>query len=233
MSTGNHIIEMFDQIAKTYDRCNRILSFGIDKSWRERLAQSLPSHNKIAVLDVATGTGDLLFAMLSARPNIEKAIGVDLAQEMLSIGQKKASAFALPKPIEFLCQDAAHLAFEDGTFDVVTIAFGIRNVLNIDKSLKEMHRVLKPSGTLLVLEFSLPENRLWRSLYLAYFRYVLPFIGGILSNNFSAYSYLNRSVEGFYSKEEFACLMQKAGFASVSLQSLSKGIAHIYSGSKE
>lgn len=232
MSRGNHIIEMFDQIAQTYDRCNRVLSFGIDKSWRTTLAGMLPAHRSFDVLDVATGTGDLLFSIIQARPMIKKAVGIDLAEEMLAIGQKKAEALNLSKKTAFYCQDAEHIGFEESSFDVVTIAFGIRNVTHIDLALKEFHRVLKPSGKLFVLEFSMPENPLWRSLYLLYFRHILPVVGGILSGNFSAYSYLNRSVEGFCNKNEFINLMNNAGFSSVSLKPLSFGIAHIYSGSK-
>ncbi len=159
MSTEQEkICLMFDRIAGTYDSVNRVLSMGQDLRWRKVVADRVPLSQNLCVLDIATGTGDLLISMCQQRPNISKAHGVDLAEKMLAIGQKKISTLGLSSKIFLQKADAAKLPFLDATFDVVSISFGIRNFTAMTQALKEIARVLKPGGTLLILEFSLPKN---------------------------------------------------------------------------
>jgi demethylmenaquinone methyltransferase/2-methoxy-6-polyprenyl-1,4-benzoquinol methylase len=172
MNKQAQITQMFDDIAKTYDPINRILSVRQDVLWRKKLSKLLASDKPLEILDVATGTGDVLFSMCEERANITKAIGVDVSANMLAVAQKKLQNSYLKSKISFLLQDATSLEFPDNSFDVVSIAFGIRNVVNKNKALEEFYRVLKPEGQLLVLEFSLPSNNYIKALYLSYFRYI-------------------------------------------------------------
>jgi demethylmenaquinone methyltransferase/2-methoxy-6-polyprenyl-1,4-benzoquinol methylase len=224
--------QMFDQIASTYDLVNRLLSFKQDVRWRRAVAKALPSSSDLSLLDVATGTADLLITLCEQTPAITDAIGVDIADNMLSCGEKKLEASGFAERARVQKADARRLPFCESRFDVVTIAFGIRNVVNIDEALDEMRRVLKPGGLLVILEFSLPTNKLWRMIYLCYFRHILPVIGGLFSKNQGAYRYLNRTVESFYSVETFRELLAKRGFTSVSSKSLSFGIATMYCAGK-
>ncbi len=222
--------KMFDLIASRYDVLNRILSFGIDKWWRYRLGRQLPKVPHLTVLDIATGTGDVGLSFLKHQGNsIDKIVGVDLSQEMLAKAQEKIAKI---EKMVVKVGDATELPIDDNSFDATAIAFGIRNVPDVAKALSEMCRVLKPGGVSLVLEFSMPRFFLVRWVYLAYFRYILPTVGGLISGNKGAYSYLNKSVEAFPDGDAFAALMRAAGFESVRLTSLSFGIATIYRGEK-
>jgi demethylmenaquinone methyltransferase/2-methoxy-6-polyprenyl-1,4-benzoquinol methylase len=214
---------MFDQIASTYDRANRILSLGIDQRWRRKMAHFLPGEGKIRLLDCATGTGDQLLALMSER--IEEAVGIDLSKDMLEIGRRKLAARAA-----LLEASATSIPFEAATFDAVTISFGIRNVETPLVALQEMRRVLKPGGRCLVLEFSLPACRVMRLLHLAYLRHALPRIGGWVSGNRNAYRYLNQTIETFPCGKEFCDLMVQAGFSAARAHPLTFGIASIYVG---
>jgi demethylmenaquinone methyltransferase / 2-methoxy-6-polyprenyl-1,4-benzoquinol methylase len=226
--TDEQIYHMFDRIAPTYDAVNRVLSFGQDKGWREKLCEAVPQEGALSVLDIATGTADLLLAMCKKRLNIKEATGIDLSSNMLSIGQKKILQSNLSSKIKLLNADGAALPFLDQSFDIVSIAFGIRNIANKRAALGEMRRVLKSKGLLLILEFSLPESLLIRLPYLVYFRFILPFIGGIISKDREAYRYLNRSVEQFPLPDQFRDRLFDAGFAEVSYTALSFGIATLY-----
>lgn len=220
--------QMFDQIAPTYDSVNRLLSFRQDVRWRACVARALPATHNLSVLDVATGTGDLLIELCTRCPNISRAIGIDIAENMLMFGEQKIKNLDVNAQINLQKGDARSLPFDVESFDVLTIAFGIRNVVDIERALDEMYRVLKPGGYLFILEFSLPKNWFFRMVYLCYFRYFLPFVGGIIAKNVRAYRYLNRTVEAFFSVELFFELLKKRGFASVTTQSLSFGIATLY-----
>ncbi|HXW60049.1 MAG TPA: bifunctional demethylmenaquinone methyltransferase/2-methoxy-6-polyprenyl-1,4-benzoquinol methylase UbiE [Myxococcota bacterium] len=230
MASGKEeqIYQMFDRIAPTYDAVNRVLSFGQDRVWRQKLCDAVPKDGALSVLDVATGTADLLLALCQKRPNINEAMGVDLSSNMLSIGQKKIQQSNLNTKIKLLNADGAALPFLDQSFDIVCIAFGIRNIAKEAEALCEMRRVLKPRGILLILEFSLPESLFIRLPYLVYFRFILPFIGGIISKEPAAYRYLNHSVEQFPKPEQFRDRVFDAGFAEVSYTALSLGIATLY-----
>jgi demethylmenaquinone methyltransferase / 2-methoxy-6-polyprenyl-1,4-benzoquinol methylase len=221
--------KMFDLIASKYDLLNRLLSFGIDKWWRLRLGRQLPKTSNLSILDIATGTGDVGLSFLRHQgKRIDKIVGLDLSEEMLAVAKEKIKS----EKMTVITGDATDLPLEDASFDATSIAFGIRNVPDVAKALREMYRVVKPGGVSLVLEFSLPRFFLVRWVYLAYFRYVLPTVGGLVSGNKGAYSYLNKSVEAFPDGDDFAALMRDAGFASVSITSLSFGIASIYRGEK-
>ena len=187
--------EVFNKLASRYDRTNRILSLGIDKKWRKKVVSFIDPSKPIHLIDLASGTGDLLMAILEKLPNVKKATALDLAQNMLLVAEKKMVSKEFFAKVSFKVGSALDISTPENTFDCATMAFGIRNTGDVEKTLSEIHRVLKPSGQCLILEFSIPKSFFFKTVYLAYFRYVLPLIGGILTRNFSAYYYLNRSVE--------------------------------------
>ena len=224
---------MFDRIAGRYDMLNTMLSFGRDAAWRKRLAACACAGRPRRALDLATGTGEVLLALARQPDRPKFGIGLDRAGQMLAIGQRKLAQQGLNGTCAIVHGDAAELPFSNGSFDVITIAFGIRNVPDVKGALEEMCRVLRRGGRLLVLEFSLPTNFVVRPVYLAYFRYVLPYVGGIISGDRQAYRYLNRSVESFPYGEAFCRLLAGTGFRNVSAMPLTFGIATIYQGEKE
>jgi len=227
---NEQVVEIFDQIAPTYDRINRILSGGIDIYWRRKIASLLPPREKINLLDCATGTGDQLLSLLKACPRIHQAIGIDLAEEMLKIGQKKLHLYS---HIAVLKQASAMaIPYLDQTFDCVTMSFGIRNVDNVLGCLREIHRVLRPGGRALILEFSLPANRLAQNSYLFYLNRILPRLGKLISAHPHAYSYLARTIQAFPHGNAFCQLMKEAGFQAVKAHPLTLGIVSIYQGDR-
>ncbi len=226
------VAAMFNRIAKRYDILNRLLSFGQDQVWRKRLSRYLNDTPNQSVLDVATGTGDVLITLANSTNKIENGIGVDTAEQMLVIGRDKIHEKQMDSTLKLEHGDATRLQFSNDFFDAVTIAFGIRNVQNVSVALSEMYRVTKPNGKCLILEFSLPSNALIRAGYLFYFRNILPLIGGIISGDKAAYSYLNRTVESFPYGESFCQLMRKAGFTTVTPHPMTFGIATIYEATK-
>ena len=224
--------KMFDRIAHRYDLLNRLLSFGQDVVWRKRVARHLPELTEMHILDIATGTGDLLITLHQHNGKVASGVGIDLAEKMLAFGQKKLVQRRLNNVLALQIGDAMDIPFPEASFHAVTIAFGIRNVEQVEKALAEMFRVLKPGGRALILEFSLPENILFRKLYLFYFRHILPRIGGLISGDSIAYRYLNQTVESFPYGNEFCDLMRAAGFRQVKHTPLTFGIATIYQGDK-
>ena len=225
--------KMFDRIAKRYDLLNRMLSFGQDQSWRRKISHLLPIVDNLKVLDLATGTADLLLSMYENSSRVELGVGLDMAGEMLAIGQKKIVSRKLNEKLQLIRSDAMTIPVSDCSFNAVTIAFGIRNLIDVEKSLTEMYRILKPGGKALLLEFSLPDNRFIRSLYLFYFRYILPLAGSIISGDDYAYRYLNETVETFPYGDKFCQLMEKSGFSEVKQHRLTFGVASIYCGNRE
>ena len=183
-------------------------------------------------MDAATGTCDLLISVLKHNKNIQKAIGTDLAQEMLSLGNQKIRKHKFEHIASTQIEDACKLSAADNTYDLITIGFGIRNVPDHTTALKEFHRVLKPNGTLIVLEFSIPSNKIIRCLYLFYFERIFTKIAGFISQNPSAYQYLCQTVKTFPYGSDFLNLMGTIGFQQCSLKSLTFGIATIYVGYK-
>ena len=219
------ISSMFDSIAPTYDRLNHILSFGIDRSWRRRLVRrvvdSVPSGGTVKVLDVACGTGDVSLALRRKGMDVT---GADISEKMLDIARVKAP------DIEFVYGNAAGLPFGDGTFDCVTIAFGIRNFEHIDKGLSEMYRILRPGGKAVILELSVPGNPVLLAAYKLYFLHLLPVIGGLVSGDKDAYRYLPASVLGFPAPEKFKGMMREAGFSDVRATAMTFGICRMFTG---
>ncbi|MHC4779674.1 MAG: bifunctional demethylmenaquinone methyltransferase/2-methoxy-6-polyprenyl-1,4-benzoquinol methylase UbiE [Planctomycetota bacterium] len=219
------IRRMFDRIAGRYDLGNLILSVGMDSVWRRRVRDFLPDRYDLHVLDVATGTGDLLFAVMrDAR--VISGTGIDFSEEMIVRARRKARASG--SWATFLQADAARLDRFENDADVATIAFGIRNTPDPVHVLSEILKVLKPGGRAVVLEFSMPSSRLFRPLYLLYLRRILPWIGSRLSGDAEAYRYLDSSIEAFPSGEDFRALMWEAGFVDLRVHPLSFGIVTIY-----
>ncbi len=219
---------MFDAIAFRYDLINRLFSFRRDVSWRRLLAAALPCQPGLRVLDVASGTGDVALMLLRQRPDIARVVGIDISQGMLQSAARKLSRSALSERSVLVVMDAAALAFPDASVDAVTAAFGVRNFADLDSGLAEMHRVLRPGGRALILEFSLPANPLIRTCYLLYFRRLLPWAAGVISRQPAAYRYLNQSVEAFPYNEAFCRILMRAGFVAAETHPLTFGIAALY-----
>lgn len=228
------IPRLFDGIAHRYDLLNRLLSFGRDAAWRRRLVLRLSERPPGTLLDLATGTGDVLLAACAAGSplanNLKLGIGADISANMLAMARRKTEAAGLTERLRFVRADGLRLPFPDALFDAVTVAFGIRNMPSVNAALSEMHRVLAPGGRLLVLEFSMPGSALLRWGYLLYFRYLLPVIGGVVSGRYKAYRYLNRSVEAFPYGRAFVGLLKAAGFEEVTGEPMTLGVATLYSG---
>jgi demethylmenaquinone methyltransferase/2-methoxy-6-polyprenyl-1,4-benzoquinol methylase len=224
---ASKIRDMFNQISPTYDRVNRVLSFGRDFAWRKAVARHLPTRPHLQVLDLATGTGDQLIAFFQAGASIHFGVGIDIAEEMLKIGREKTRAY----PVELTLGDAQKIPFGESRFDAVSISFGIRNVSDPSLALREMHRVLKPLGRCLILEFSMPPKWI-RPFFLFYLRHVLPRLGGWLSQQTEAYLYLNQTIEAFPSGEPFLALMRNAGFTKSKRVSMNAGSVSLYVGEK-
>ncbi|HEX9657574.1 MAG TPA: bifunctional demethylmenaquinone methyltransferase/2-methoxy-6-polyprenyl-1,4-benzoquinol methylase UbiE [Bacteroidota bacterium] len=225
-----YVRSLFDSIAKRYDLLNHLLSGGIDFYWRRTAIETLRDLHPKNILDVATGTADFAIAALRLEP--DQIVGVDIAEKMLKIGRNKVSARGLDPKISLQSGEAEHLKFEDATFDAAIVAFGARNFENLEKGLKEMHRVLRKGGKILVLEFSRPSAFPFRQIYFAYFRHILPLIGRIVSKHREAYTYLPNTVMTFPEGEDFLQILMKIGFTETKLRRLTFGIASIYEGSK-
>ena len=221
---------MFDRIAPRYDLLNRVLSAGVDVSWRKAAADALGLAGEALLLDLCTGTGDLLIETLRRDPRF-KGVGVDLSSQMLVRGMAKIEGRGLSARAALASGDGERLPLRDALFDGALVAFGIRNIGRADAALRELHRVLKPGGRLVILEFSMPKGVLG-TLYRLYFGRVLPRIGGLVSGDPSAYAYLPASVERFRAPDELGALMRTAGFGTVSWRPLTFGIAHLHVGDK-
>ncbi len=229
---SRQVAGMFDRIAPAYDRLNHILSMGQDGFWRRRVARSLSLPAQSQVLDLAVGTGDLLIALLQAHPSIQHATGIDLSSEMLHRCAGKIQRRGFQQKVTLQAADAMNLPLTDGTFDAVTMGFGIRNLSDRRRGLQEIQRVLKPGGQLGILEFAWPNARLLRSLYTIHLRVWVPVVGGLLSGHGGAYRYLNQTIESFDRPAEFCSLVEQAGFKDVTVTPFSGGIVAFYRGRK-
>lgn len=219
---------LFDSIAHRYDFLNHLLSGGIDRYWRAYAIGRLRAIVPKAILDVATGTGDLAIAALTLEPAF--IIGVDVAEKMLELGQKKVADRGLQQRIRFQWAEAEHLPFNDGHFDATMVAFGARNFGNLEQGLGEMFRVTRRGGMIMVLEFSLPRAFPFKQIYLAYFRNILPLIGKRISGSSHAYRYLPETVMRFPEGEAFCSLLRTTGYTQVAEERLTGGIVSVYTG---
>jgi demethylmenaquinone methyltransferase/2-methoxy-6-polyprenyl-1,4-benzoquinol methylase len=222
---------MFDSIAWRYDFLNHFLSFGIDRLWRKRVIRLISKYYKNPyILDVATGTGDLAIEAMKLNP--VKIIGIDISGNMLEIGKAKVIKKGFSEKIELLQGDSESIPFGDNMFDVVMVAFGVRNFSVPLKGLTEMRRVIRNGGMVIVLEFSKPSGFPFRPVYNFYFRNILPFFGKLVSKDKAAYSYLPDSVMSFPDNEEFLNLLRSAGLSDTHQIKLTGGVASIYTGIK-
>ena len=221
---------MFDRIAGRYDLLNRLLSLGRDTAWRRRLAACLADRTGQRVLDLATGTADVLIEACRDPQALGFGVGLDPAAEMLDRGRKKIARRRLEDRLVLVRGDGTHIPFAADCFDAVTVAFGLRNMADVPGALREACRVLRPTGRLFVLEFSIPAHWAVRPGYLLYFRHVLPHVGALVSGHGSAYRYLNQSVESFPCGQALCETIAAAGFTNVHAQTLTFGIATLYQG---
>lgn len=224
------VAEMFNNIASKYDFLNHFLSMGIDILWRKKAIRILKKENPQIILDVATGTGD--FAIEAVATDAKKIIGVDIARDMFKIGEQKVAKKNLSHIISFEYGDSENLQFDDNHFDAITVSFGVRNFENLNKGLAEMNRVLKPGGSLVVIEFSKPTTFPIKQLYNFYFKFILPTLGKLISKDQRAYTYLPESVEAFPFGQVFLDKMLSVNFRDVKNIPLTFGIASIYIGKK-
>lgn len=224
---------MFGEIAPRYDLLNHLLSLNIDKYWRSRTVRMVPPTPGTKILDVCTGTGDLALAYHRAGTGQVRIVGADFCHEMLAIGRQKAERAGANGDVAFVEADAMRLPWESDQFDVVCVAFGLRNVADTDAGLREMVRVAAPGGRVAVLEFTTPGWQPFKAAYGWYFRHVLPRIGQMLAKNAQdAYAYLPQSVGEFPQGEELAEKMRAAGLAEVKYTGLTLGVATLYVGRK-
>jgi demethylmenaquinone methyltransferase/2-methoxy-6-polyprenyl-1,4-benzoquinol methylase len=224
------VATMFDNISKEYDGLNRVISFGIDVSWRKKVTKIVSRNNPKQILDIATGTGDL--ALMMSQLNPDKIVGLDISAGMLEVGKQKIAKANLSDTIEMVVGDSENMPFEDDTFDAITVSFGVRNFANLDKGLKEIKRVLKPNGTFVVLETSNPTKFPFKQGYKLYTSFILPVIGKIFSRDKVAYSYLSESANSFPFGEAFDNILQKNGFINTEYKPVTFGVATIYSATK-
>jgi len=225
---------MFDAIAERYDFLNHLLSAGLDKRWRRQAIDVLQLTGRETVLDLCTGTADLALAAMNGERRAKRVIGVDFSAAMLRIGKSKIGGASVSAPaIDLIRGDAMRLPLRDETVDAATIGFGIRNVEQPATACRDIARVLRPGGALVILEFSLPRSSALRSFYLWYFKNVLPLVGRLVSKHPSAYTYLPESVEVFPSPEEFANQLRHAGFGTVRAVSLTFGIVYMFVARKD
>jgi demethylmenaquinone methyltransferase/2-methoxy-6-polyprenyl-1,4-benzoquinol methylase len=225
-SKKNQVTQMFNGISKSYDLLNRIITLGIDVLWRRRVVTILRKQSPKTILDIATGTGDLVIAL--SKLETEKIIGLDISPGMLDIGKKKIKNYGLDYRIEMHLGDSEALKYNDNTFDAVTVAFGVRNFENLDKGLEEILRVLKSKGSLVVLETAVPKNIILKGFYKLYTQNLMPLIGKVFSKDASAYKYLSNSAEVFPCGKAFNNILEKNGFIEIEDRPQTLGVASIY-----
>ena len=236
MADKNFVRSMFNNIAPTYDKLNHILSLNIDKIWRKKAVKRICKNLRNSesqnlrsahVLDVACGTADSTIALSKA--GIPFVTGIDISDGMIKIGEEKIAALKIDN-INLKVDDCENLSFNDNTFNSAFIAFGIRNFEDKKKGLNELRRVLKDKGHLLILELSVPQNKILLSLYKLYFLHILPFIGKKISGDSKAYTYLPQSVMNFPKPKEFMKMMEECGYKNVKQKALTFGLCRIYEG---
>ncbi|TCP23686.1 demethylmenaquinone methyltransferase/2-methoxy-6-polyprenyl-1,4-benzoquinol methylase [Tenacibaculum skagerrakense] len=224
------VAQMFDNISENYDGLNRVISLGIDVSWRKKVVKLVSEVNPKKILDIATGTGDL--ALMMAQLNPDKIVGLDISPGMLEVGKQKVNKANLSDKIEMVVGDSENIPFEDNTFDAITVSFGVRNFENLDKGLTEIYRVLRPGGKFVVLETSNPTKFPFKQGYKFYTNFILPVIGKLFSKDKVAYSYLSESANSFPFGEAFNNILTKNGFKNANSLPVTFGVASIYTSTK-
>lgn len=230
MAKKEEVRGMFNRIAHRYDYLNHFLSMGIDKLWRKKLRKRLGKYNPKSILDVATGTADLAIELARLQP--KEIVGVDIAESMLEMGEKKIKRRNLQHMIRLEQADSEDLPFKDNTFDAATISYGVRNFETPVKGLREIHRVLKPGGVIFILEFGMPATFPVKQAYSFYFNAILPFWGKIFSGSYESYKYLPESVKKFPYDKAFTDLLEQAGFQQATATKISQGITFLYEARK-
>lgn len=221
---------MFNNISVRYDFLNHFLSLGIDKLWRKKAVKLLSESEPKEILDLATGTGD--FAIALSKINPTKIIGMDISEGMLEMGREKMKKLNLTELITMSYGDSENLPFEDESFDALTVGFGVRNYENLELGLSEMLRVLRRDGKVVILEFSKPKKFPVKQLFNFYSKYLIPFIGRLISKDKRAYAYLPESVNAFPEGDNFLAILTKVGYKNLQSKMVSGGIATIYMGQK-
>lgn len=224
------VAQMFDNISENYDGLNRVISLGIDVSWRKKVVKLVSEVNPKKILDIATGTGDL--ALMMSQLNPDKIVGLDISPGMLEVGKQKVNKANLSDKIEMVVGDSENIPFEDNTFDAITVSFGVRNFENLDKGLTEIYRVLRPGGKFVVLETSNPTKFPFKQGYKFYTNFILPVIGKLFSKDKVAYSYLSESANSFPFGEAFNNILTKNGFKNANSLPVTFGVASIYTSTK-
>jgi demethylmenaquinone methyltransferase / 2-methoxy-6-polyprenyl-1,4-benzoquinol methylase len=230
LSKKEQVTQMFDTISKEYDSLNRVISFGIDIKWRKKVVSIVGKQNPDTILDIATGTGDL--AINLAKTNASKIVGFDISPGMLEVGKQKIAKKKLNNKIEMVLGDSEKMPFTDNSFDAITVAFGVRNFENLEKGLTEILRVLKPNGTFVILETSVPAKTPYKQGYKFYTKRILPLIGKLFSRDKVAYSYLCESASVFPYGEALNNILRKIGFINAEALPQTFGVATIYTASK-
>ena len=224
---SEQVEKMFNNIAPAYDKLNHTLSMGIDRNWRKKAINMLRPFRPRRIMDVATGTGD--FAILACRElQPDTLTGTDISEGMMEVGREKVKQAHLSDKISFVREDCTCLSFADGSFDAVTVAFGVRNFEDLDKGISEMCRVLSPGGHLVILALSTPDRFPMKQLFTVYSRIVIPLLGKCISKDNSAYTYLPESIHAFPQGEVMQEVIRKAGFSEVSFKRLTFGICTLY-----
>ena len=224
------VAQMFDNISKDYDGLNRIISLGIDVSWRKKVVKLVGENAPKQILDIATGTGDLALMMTELNP--DRIVGLDISEGMLEVGRTKVVKANLSDKIKMVVGDSENIPFDDNTFDAITVSFGVRNFENLDKGLQEILRVLKPEGKFVVLETSNPTKFPFKQGYKLYTNIILPLIGKLFSKDKVAYSYLSKSANSFPFGQAFNNILQKNGFKEAKNLPVTFGVASIYTAFK-
>lgn len=228
---GEQVERMFDSIAHSYDLLNHALSFGIDRRWRRAAIDSLAPHAPRRMLDVATGTGD--FALLAARRlRPESLLGVDLSEGMLAVGRDKVERAGLAGTIRFQREDCMKLSLPDDAFDAVTVAYGIRNFEDLDRGLREMRRVMRPGGRLVIIELTAPRRFPMRQLFRLYSHVLMPLLGRLVSRDSRAYTYLPATMEAFPQGEQMQEILRRAGYREVRFRRFTFGLSTLYTATK-
>ena len=230
LSKKEQVTKMFDTISKEYDGLNRVITFGIDIKWRKKVVAIVTKQHPDSILDIATGTGDLVINL--TKTNASKIIGLDISEGMLDVGRKKIAKKNLEDTIDMVLGDSENLPFDNNTFDAITVAFGIRNFENLEKGLSEILRVLKPRGIFVILETSNPNKTPFKQGYKFYTKVILPLIGKMFSKDKVAYSYLSESASVFPYGEELNNILHKIGFINAKALPQTFGVATIYKASK-